>query len=149
MEFKRTQRQHFFTILTFIMVSWLWYDLIMSSTTTEVVLGLLCGVWAAFIAYSYLRTPSLGRLDPDGLTLHRPLRTVSFKWDELQWASIGADRRALIFAYRHQGDVKDRYIGCSRRILTPDALDAITAALQAARPNLPSSPPEAENGAKT
>lgn len=149
MEFKRTQRQHFFTILTFLMLSWLWYDFITSDSMIEKVLGVVCGAWSAVIAYSYLRSPSLGRLDDDGLTLHRPLRTVSFKWDQLQWASLGADQRALVFAYRHQGDVKDRYIGCSRKSLTPDAIDAIVAAVQAARPNLPSSHPEAETGATT
>ncbi len=149
MEFKRTQRQHFFIILTFLMLSWLWVDFITSDTLLEKVLGVICGIWSAFIAYSYLRSPSLGRLDDDGLTLHRPLRTVSFKWEDLQWASLGADRRALVFAYRDQGDVKDRYIGCSRKSLTPDAIDAIVRAVQTARPDLPTSPPEAETGATT
>lgn len=149
MEFKRSQRQHFFVILTFLMVTWLWYDFITSDSMLEKVLGVLCGAWASLIAYSYLRTKSLGRLDPDGLTLHRPFRSVSFKWDELQWASIEKDGRALVFAYRHQGDVKDRYIACSRKSLTPDAIDAIVTAIRAARPNLPSSQPQAETGATT
>jgi len=55
----------------------------------------------------------------------------------------------LVFAYRHQGDVKDRYIGCSRKSLTPDVVDAIVSAVQAARPNLPTSDLEAETGATT
>jgi len=149
MELKRTQWQHVFTILTFLMVSWLWYDFVTSDTMIEKVLGVLCGAWAAVIAYSYLRTKSLGRLDDDGLTLHRPFRSVSFKWDALQWARLGEDQRALVFALRHQGDVKDRYIGCSRKSLTPDAIDAIVSAMQAARPNLPTNHIEAETGAST
>lgn len=149
MEFKRSQRQHFLTFLLFLMVSWLWYDFITAGTVTGVILGLLCGGWAAFVAYGYLRTPSLGRLDPDGLTLHRPLRSVSFTWDQLQWASLDLNRRAIIFAYRHQGDANDRYITCSRKSLAPDALGAIVAAVKAARPDLPSGPPATQKGAKT
>ncbi|MEJ8559898.1 PH domain-containing protein [Yoonia sp. GPGPB17] len=148
MEFKRTQRQHFFTILNFLLLSWLWYSFFTSETLTEKVIGVLCGAWAAVIAYNYLRARNLGHIDSDGLTFERLFRTVSFKWDELQWASMGEDRRALVFAYRHQSDVKDRYVGCSRKALTPDAIDAIVAAVNAARPNLPSGPPEADkNGA--
>ena len=149
MELRRTQRQHFFMILTFLMVSWLWYDFITSDGLLQKALGVACGAWAAMIAYGYLRTKSLGRLDDDGLTLHRAFRSVSFKWDELQWASLGPEKRALIFAYRHQGDVKDRYTGCSRKSLTPNAIEAIVTAVQAARPNLPTSHPEAETGATT
>ncbi|EBA12735.1 PH domain-containing protein [Roseobacter sp. CCS2] len=149
MEFKRTQRQHFFIILTFLMLSWLWYDFIISDSVLEKVLGVICAAWAATIAYNYLRTQNLGELHDDGLTLQRPFRAVSFKWDELQWASMGEDRRALVFAYRHQSDVKDRYVACSRKTLTPDAIDAIVAAVHAARPNLPSGPPEAANNGAT
>ncbi|MEO0904763.1 MAG: PH domain-containing protein [Pseudomonadota bacterium] len=150
MEFKRTQRQHFFIILNFLLLSWLWYSFFTSDSSFEKVLGVLCGAWAAVIAYNYLRAKNLGRLDDDGLTLERPFRTVSFTWNQLQWASMDQDRRALVFAYRHQSDVKDRYVACSRKLLTPDAVDAVVAAVRAARPNLPSGPPEAnKNGATT
>lgn len=63
--------------------------------------------------------------------------------------SAGKDKRALVFAYRLQGGVKDRYIGCMRKFLTPDAIDAIVAAVNMARPHLPSDPAGAENGATT
>ncbi|PJI91246.1 PH (Pleckstrin Homology) domain-containing protein [Yoonia maricola] len=150
MEFKRTQRQHFFIVLNFVLLSWLWYSFFTSESLLEKVIGVLCGVWAAVIAFNYLRAKNLGRLDDDGLTLERPFRTVSFKWNALQWASMGDERRALVFAYRHQSDVKDRYVGCGRKILTPDAIDAIVAAVNAARPDLPSGPPEAAtNGVTT
>lgn len=98
MEFKRTQRQHFLIILTFLMISWLWHDFVTPDAMMEKVLGVLCGACAAVIAC------------------------------------------------RYQGDVKDRYIGCSRKSLTPDT---ILSALQAARPNLPTSHIEAETGATT
>lgn len=101
MEFKRTQRQHFLIILTFLMISWLWHDFVTPDAMMEKVLGVLCGACAAVIAC------------------------------------------------RYQGDVKDRYIGCSRKSLTPDAIDAIVLAVQVTRSNLPTNHIEAETGATT
>ena len=63
--------------------------------------------------------------------------------------TAGKDKPTVVFAYRHQGDVKDRYIGCTRKTLIPDAIETMVAAVNTARPHLLSCPPEAENGAIT
>ena len=149
MVFKRKPMQHVLPLLVGGLLAWVAYDSLVvgraEGRTVLIVYGALVGVWAAFILFHYFRSPDLGELRNDGLTLRRPLGVVSFTWDELQWASMSDERRALVFAYRRPGEMKNRHTGVGRKTIGPEAADAIRAAIAAARPGLPDGPVQNSN----
>ena len=142
MIFRRGPKQYLFLAINLVVLSVCSYIWLIDPARWAQMIGGVFAIWAAFVLVSAIRIRNLGELREDGLTLRRPFGTADMTWDELQWASLGPDKRIGVIGYRKTGEQKDRFVGVSYKHLQPEALAAIRGAVQKARPDLPTEPPQ-------
>jgi hypothetical protein len=98
-------------------------------------------IWATFIMLNLLRRSIYAEIDEDGITIHRALSSVFVPWAQMQWANIVPESRITLIAYRCNGSEKDSFTGLSSRLTGEDGKAALLAAIQNARPDIPTRSP--------
>ena len=103
--------------------------------------AILLSIWATFIMLNLLRRSVYAEIEEGGITVHRVLTSVYVPWSQMQWANIVPDSRISLIAYRRNGASKESYTGMSSRLTGEDGKAALLAAIQNARPDLPTRSP--------
>ncbi|MFT6023590.1 MAG: hypothetical protein ACI9PY_001707 [Ascidiaceihabitans sp.] len=97
--------------------------------------------WATFIMLNLLRRSVYAEIEDDGLTIHRVLTSVYIPWGQMQWVNIVPDSRISLIAYRRRDSSVESYAGLSNRLTGDDGKAALLAAIQNARPDIPTRSP--------
>lgn len=98
-------------------------------------------IWATFIMLNLLRRSVYAEIDDDGITIHRALSSIYVPWGQMQWANIVPESRISLIAYRRRDSDKDSFTGLSSRLTGEDGKAALLAAIQNARPDIPTRSP--------
>ncbi|QYX57944.1 hypothetical protein K1T73_06040 [Roseovarius sp. SCSIO 43702] len=106
--------------------------------------GVVCAIWAMFIALAQIRRSPLGEIDEQGITLNYIFSRMRIGWNDITWFSAPPEKRAAIIAVRKPGDAKEHYAVVSRSVFGDAQVAAIRDAIAAKRPGLPDQPNDAQ-----
>ena len=150
MKLKRTAKQTMFVAINLVLVSGVAAlyvtDALENGGTFNWVLSVILSVWAVFIMLNLLRRSVYAEIDEGGITVHRVLSSVYVPWTHMQWANIVPESTISLIAYRRDGATKDSYTGLSARLTGEDGKAALLAAIQNARPDIPTRSPHDTTG---
>lgn len=145
--FYRTKRHLLLTLFSALMMTGASYlnflDWQVGGRTFPLVVCFGFAVSAVLIWSNLFRRRTFGHVGPEGLFVRRPFREFYLKWDQLVSVNASGDAQAIMVAYRHPGETKERYAGFVAKAIGQEGVDALQAALRKYRPDLSDNPPQA------